>query len=522
MNVLATERIINRTRYIFAIFFIVLAISSLRSGSEKAIYLSILIGGVIHLSVAIVNQVYIALKKTPMALIYISVTIEVMILFFVKFSFHYDAFNGWALTVKESATFILYILYVIIHSLRFNGRLNIYMGIITITSYIILIAMGIAWGGMSFVTDSKLIFEPGALRIPTELAKILFMMGNTYFVYLMANFTTNNVRLIENARQTASDNLERTNTLLSNVRDVASTLASSMEEMSATTLSLAENTQSQTAMEDEIMTASTINDSSIDELAANADTQSVSFKTLTGKMNELSHSIEDLNQETADALKQTRSIAERVADGEKALQTTNEIMRAIENSSSEMTNIMGLINDISDQVNLLSLNASIESARAGDAGRGFAVVADEISKLADRTAHSIKDIGQIIQTNKTDIQKGLESVSYLSDIIKLIINDIGGIGSLMQRISEFMNLQIKYNNDVAAESESMRYISEKIDESLETHRASTMNISDAIKKISKVGQENSSAAEEMAANTEEIASVAERLNRLVDSFEFTI
>ena len=86
-------------------------------------------------------------------------------------------------------------------------------------------------------------------------------------------------------------------------------------------------------------------------------------------------------------------------------------------SSREMMGIVDIINDISEKINLLSLNAAIEAARAGDAGRGFAVVADEISKLADQTAISIKEIDRLIKVNNDEITAGGDNIDSAIDTI---------------------------------------------------------------------------------------------------------
>ena len=194
MDKLKAEIIINRIRILFGVFFLIAGFMARRSGSETAVYQGILIGSGVQFAVIIVNAIFLKFKKMPTAIIYISVTIELLNVFFVKVAFHYDSFNAWGLAIKEPSTTICFILYSIINGLRFNKRLNLYMGAVTILSYITLIMLGLSLGNMAFVKDPKLIFTPTSLRLPTELALVLFMIGNTYFLYLMAKFTTRNVR----------------------------------------------------------------------------------------------------------------------------------------------------------------------------------------------------------------------------------------------------------------------------------------------------------------------------------------
>lgn len=520
MNMLTAEKIINRTRYIFGVFFLVSGISALQSGSVESVYISILTGSGIVFLIAFVNEVFIRLKRVNMVLVYISATLEVLNVSFVKFSFHYDQYNSWGLTVKEPATFIVLLLYMVIYGLLFNKRLNLVVGSLIISSYIFLIILGVKLGGLSFVKDSKLIFTPGALRFPTELAKVLFMGGNIYFMYLMAHFTRRNIETIEYAEQTASENLNSTTSLLDNVREIISQLATGMEEISKTTTSLSENISRQTSMEDEILKTSRENVSGINTFAKNSETQASTFKSLSERVSDLSESVTALNREMEEAISLTSSINERIADGEKALKSTSEIMTAIENSSGEMVNIMGLINDISDQINLLSLNAAIESARAGESGRGFAVVADEISKLADRTARSIKDIDHLIRTNSSQIEDGMERLKYMRDIFISIVKDISAVGNLINRISLYMKDQMSYNEEVVKESGNMKDISDKIQSLLSTNLETTHSISEAIQEIELMAQSNSSASEEIAASTEEATAMTQKLYRLIDAFEF--
>ena len=519
MDSIKTERIINRTRYVFAFFFLVTAFVSYKGGSVLAVYGTIMMAVAIYLALAIINQVFIFRKVIPLWLIWFSVTVDALLVLLVKYSFHFDPNNGFGLAVKEPATFIVWFMFAVITGMRYNKMLNLYYGALSTFGFIFLLVLGVTTGGLVFVQDPKLIFEPNALRVGTEAAKIIFLIGNTYFLYLMAGFTSKNVKEIEDARNRAKRNLDETNSLLDKVRDMSNRLATSMEEMSATTQSISDNTNTQATLENEIADSSSRKLKEIEDLSLNVDVQHNSFLHLSERLNNLSNSILLLSDESKNAMGLSDSIREKISRGEKSLVSTNDIMVRIEKSSDEMMRIMNMINDISDQINLLSLNAAIESARAGDAGRGFAVVADEISKLADRTAVSIKDIDAIIKSNSAAIRTGISSVKDTNTLINGIINDATEISSRLGKISEHMTNQLDHNMNIHKESESMKLISGEIDESIVLHRDSTREISEEIQKISALGQENSAATEELASVAHEITVIAETLSKVVEEFK---
>lgn len=108
-------------------------------------------------------------------------------------------------------------------------------------------------------------------------------------------------------------------------------------------------------------------------------------------------------------------------DCDMKLQTARNVVATLKDESAKIEEISQTINDIADQTNLLSLNASIESARAGEHGRGFGVVAEEISKLADKSIASANEIGKIIHVSVTRIGDASHQIKETSDALRDII-----------------------------------------------------------------------------------------------------
>jgi hypothetical protein len=110
-------------------------------------------------------------------------------------------------------------------------------------------------------------------------------------------------------------------------------------------------------------------------------------------------------------------------------------MGAIEDSSRQITQIIGVIDEIAFQTNLLALNAGVEAARAGDAGRGFAVVAQEVRALAQRSAEAAKEIKTLISTSSQQVGAGVSLVGQTGEALNRIVGRVAAIDDLVRQIS---------------------------------------------------------------------------------------
>ena len=235
-------------------------------------------------------------------------------------------------------------------------------------------------------------------------------------------------------------------------------------------------------------------------------------------MDEFSGQVEKTRGELKDLLQQTEEITQYAQTGDSNLKLMNESMIKISDSSGEMSNIISMINDISDQINLLSLNAAIEAARAGDAGRGFAVVADEISKLADRTSQSVKEISTLIAGNNSEIVNGRENVEVTVGTLNRIITGIKGMYDMMHGISSQITAQVTVNSEIQKETGMVKEQSDTIKSATEEQKTASEEIVKSISTINEASQANASGSEEIAGNAEEIAAIAEQLKKEVEIY----
>ncbi len=246
------------------------------------------------------------------------------------------------------------------------------------------------------------------------------------------------------------------------------------------------------------------------KIAGNVQNEANGMNDLEHSMGEVKDSINSVSQNIVDTSEFMKTVNELSNDGsQKALlaidkideiaretEQNAELMKKLGSSSDEIGQIVEVINEITNQTALLSLNAAIEAARAGEAGRGFAVVADEIRKLADKTAHSTDQIKSLIAKNQTETKEAIDatlgSIKMVEEGKTLIKTASDSLIEIAKSVSE-ANQMIE---DVAAaaeeQSSTIDAMAERVSQLAEDITKSSKRI-DAIKddsyKISKTAED---------------------------------
>jgi methyl-accepting chemotaxis protein len=303
--------------------------------------------------------------------------------------------------------------------------------------------------------------------------------------------------------------------LLESATSTAIDLASAADEMSAATATFSNSAQNQAASSEEITSAIEEVHSNMELQAENVGDQFETLDTLVGNMQSLSTSIERMKDMIEEAMRLSDETYSQSSNGEKTLDVMNLTMNAISDRSRQMTTVVDVINNISDRISLLSLNAAIEAARAGDAGRGFAVVADEVSKLAVQTGDSLKEISQLINATEQEVGRGSMSVKDTVDLMKNTIRNVNAISDKMRKIDQLMAEQVGLNSIVHEQSSRVKQKSEEINISTKEQQLAFTEVSKSITTINQATQSIASASEELMGTSRHLSSIAEGLSEKI-------
>jgi methyl-accepting chemotaxis protein len=307
--------------------------------------------------------------------------------------------------------------------------------------------------------------------------------------------------------------------IVKSMKEISVHLAASSNEMSSSSDFFTENVQKQAASAEEIMSTVEELSSGLENVSDGANNQFTSLTSLVDRMSELSDTINNMSTSVKEGLNLTGQISAKAQSGSASLAAMNKSMSTLGSRSREMTNIIEIINGISEQVNLLALNAAIEAARAGDAGRGFAVVADEIGKLADQTASSLKEIDSLVRVNNDEIGNGVSSVSAAVKVISDIIEGVETIIRMMNLIDRNMEKQLSSNQIVNDEAGKVQNMANEIRSATEEQKIAAEEIVKAVSYINELSQKNAASSEEMAASANELSGIAENLSKRVEFFK---
>ncbi|UWR95122.1 methyl-accepting chemotaxis protein [Phaeobacter inhibens] len=192
-----------------------------------------------------------------------------------------------------------------------------------------------------------------------------------------------------------------------------------------------------------------------DEIRSGAEDMSARTESQAATLEETAAALEEMTVSVSNSAKNAKAVEGAVDSARKDVENSGrvvegaiEAMNEIERSSGQISQIIGVIDDIAFQTNLLALNAGVEAARAGEVGRGFAVVASEVRALAQRSSDAANEIKTLITASTRTVEEGVEKVDSAGKALSQVVGEVVNIATLVSGISSESGEQAQGLNEI--------------------------------------------------------------------------
>ncbi|MFW6362326.1 MAG: methyl-accepting chemotaxis protein [Spirochaeta sp.] len=227
----------------------------------------------------------------------------------------------------------------------------------------------------------------------------------------------------------------------------------------------------------------------VDGLNENIGEQSAAVTQSSASIEEMTASIQSVNELSLDRRNRAEQLQALVRDGGEKIETSNDAIARISKEIVNVQEVISVINDISSQTNILSMNAAIESAHAGEAGKGFAVVAEEIRKLAESTSENSTQIATALESITETIAVALQASHEGRNAIEGIIGDVTSFAAAMVEISHSMEELAAGSSQILHATGSVTEITEKIRNSAQEMKDRSQSVLVSMNSTSDISAE---------------------------------
>jgi methyl-accepting chemotaxis protein len=334
--------------------------------------------------------------------------------------------------------------------------------------------------------------------------------------------------------------------LVSSVRDSAAQVASGSNQVAGASDESAKISLSAASAIDEVtstMHEMTIN---VQNMVKNTQVQASSVSETSASIDQMVASIQrvadtakvllDISQRSREEVQNGIRTMEKATDGltriNHSIQSSGDIIGVLGQRADDIGKIVEVIDDLAEQTNLLALNAAIEAARAGEHGLGFAVVADEVRKLAEKSAHSTKEIAELISSIQKESRKAVDNMEKSTGIVNEGLTFGNDLNVALRKISTVVTEVYKFAQEIGAATTEQSHgssqiarattrlneITHEINSAVEEQASGAQGVVKAMERMRELVQRSSSGSTELAASSEQMSKMSRSLLEAMDLF----
>ena len=297
---------------------------------------------------------------------------------------------------------------------------------------------------------------------------------------------------------------EDDSSLLAAMKEMQKGLREMIEKVIIATVQLVTSAERLAVSSQQVMGATNRQSDAAAAVAATVEQMTVSIGHISDNATDVRNSAVESKRKAQEGAKFAQGTVVEMTRIVENVEQSSLFMRTLDDQSHKIAGIVGVIEEIANQTNLLALNAAIEAARAGEQGRGFAVVADEVRKLAERTKRSTEDIAAMITSVRSGTRQAVDSMAHGAVIVNDGMALVGNTGESMTQIHDGTNEVL---NAIDAITTSLR----------EQSTASN-DIARSVEGIAQMVETNSAAINEVAASAEQLRALSCGLKASADRF----
>ncbi|MGL4370237.1 MAG: methyl-accepting chemotaxis protein, partial [Spirochaetota bacterium] len=344
-------------------------------------------------------------------------------------------------------------------------------------------------------------FDSGSSHaIADTAARSIFIKGsvtgiaNMIMIWALATITMRSLHVaLGMQKKETLANIEKNDMitgLVDTVKESYRDLTEAIKSTDQSVLGISGNIQTEVSTIEELAaTIDQIKDNT-ETIGKTIDMQNESVDELSGSINDLSGLIDSLQLLGRSLQEEFSSIAKTASTGNESSSSLDEVNRKTIDNANNMQTIVQIIDDFFERINLLSLNASIEAARAGDMGRGFAVVADEIGKLADNSSGELKKIRELLETNRKDVELSNSIIRSIIGFINAINSSLGIVQQKAMDTLAVIDRQKDLQGAMLQRTEKVHENSQFIGRLSSEQRVAIQEIAQSIDDTNRLAQEN--------------------------------